>query len=141
MSIGKHFSNKLISRRPVVVGKLCSLFCFLTGGLKNNLRFLELEMYDKISQYRFPHISYGNGRINKRTIRQERGGMYNCVKAVITSLIIKEGERRKVVHLTPLSIAKILYHQLCIRNMSMEHWWKNSDKENQVHYCSVGICV
>jgi len=25
--------------------------------------------------------------------------------------------------------------------MSMEHWWKNSDKENQVHHYSVGICV
>jgi dolichol kinase len=34
--------------------------------------------------------------------------MYIFVKAVITSLITKEEERRKVVHLTPLSIAKIL---------------------------------
>jgi len=44
------------------------MFCFLTGGLKKNMRFLELEMYDNISLYRFPHISYGNGRINKRMI-------------------------------------------------------------------------
>jgi len=67
VSIGKYFLNKLISSRPVVVGKPCSLFCFLAGGLKKNTRFLELEMYDNISLYRFPHISYSNGRINKGT--------------------------------------------------------------------------
>jgi hypothetical protein len=105
VSIGKHFSNKLISRRSVVVGKPCSLFCFFTGGLKKNTRFLELEMYDKISLYRFPHISYGNSRINKRTISP---GARGNVKAVIISLIIKKGERRKVFHLTPSSIAMIL---------------------------------
>ena len=76
MSIGKHFSNKLISRRPVVVGKPCSLF-FLTGWLKKNMRFLELETYDKISLGCFPHINYGNGRIKKRTISPGvRGNVY-----------------------------------------------------------------
>ena len=44
------------------------MFCFLTGGLKKNMRFFELEIYDNISLYRFPHVSYGNGGINKRTI-------------------------------------------------------------------------
>lgn len=79
MSIGEHFSNKLISRRSVVVGKQRSLFCFLTGGLKNNMHFLELEMYDKISLYGFSHISYCNGRINKRTISPgARGNVYFC---------------------------------------------------------------
>lgn len=79
VSIGKHFSNKLISRRHVVVGKPCSLFYFLSGGLKKNMRFPELEMYDKISLYRFPHISYGNGRINKRTISPgARWNVYFC---------------------------------------------------------------
>jgi hypothetical protein len=46
--------------------------------------------------------------LTKERYRQGRGGMYAFVKAVITSLIIKEGERRKVFHLSLTSIAKIL---------------------------------
>jgi hypothetical protein len=80
--------------------------------------------------------------LTRERFRQGRGGVYIFIKALITSLITKEGERRKVVHLTTLSIARILKRQLFIRNMSMEeHWWKNGDKEDQAHYCSVGICI
>jgi len=75
--------------------------------------------------------------LTRERYRQGRGGMYAFVKAVMTSLIIKEGERRKVFHLTLPSIAKISERQLYIRNMSMAHWWKNNDKESQVHYYSV----
>lgn len=39
VSIGKHFSDKLISRSAVVVGKPCSLFCFLTDELKKTYVF------------------------------------------------------------------------------------------------------
>jgi hypothetical protein len=107
VSSGKHFSDKLILHRAVV-GETVFTVLFSYGWTERDLRFPVLEMYDNISLYGFPHIRYGNGRINKRTISPGTRGMYTFVKTVMASLITKEGERRKVFHLTTLSIAKIL---------------------------------
>ena len=57
MSIGKQFLEKLDHAGLSLLGD--RVHCFLKGGLKTNMPFLELEIYDNISQHHFPNITAG----------------------------------------------------------------------------------
>lgn len=91
--------------------------------------------------YRFPHIRYGNGRINKRTISAvARGNVYFCKSCNdIFKHKRKRGEKslsfKDAVNWKDF-IASVVY-----KKYEYGALVENYDKESQVHYYSVLFCV